>query len=218
GVIHKPTLGYSPYQNAKSEVFWAQVEGRLLPMLESVHPLTLKLLNDATQAWVELEYNRKKHDELGCSPLERLLERVSVARPAPDAETMRLAFTIQEQRMQRRSDGTVSILGVRFEVPSRFRHQLRLSVKYQSFDLSRTWLVDGHTGEVLCRILPLDKTANADGRRRSLEPTPSVDSAPAAGGEPIPPLMRQLLREYERGGLPPAYIPIRPEEMEADHE
>ncbi len=28
-IIHEKTLPYSPYQNAKQEVFWGQVEGRL---------------------------------------------------------------------------------------------------------------------------------------------------------------------------------------------
>ena len=28
GILHEPTLPYSPHQNAKQEVFWASVEGR----------------------------------------------------------------------------------------------------------------------------------------------------------------------------------------------
>jgi hypothetical protein len=52
-IVWSPTLAYSPYQNGKQEVFWAQIEGRLLPMLEGVPELTLALLNDATQAWLE---------------------------------------------------------------------------------------------------------------------------------------------------------------------
>jgi putative transposase len=51
GILGLTTLPYSPQQNAKQEVFWAQVEGRLLPMLEGVPDLTLDLLNEATQAW-----------------------------------------------------------------------------------------------------------------------------------------------------------------------
>lgn len=66
--VHETTLPYSAYQNAKQEVFWAQVEGRLLPMLEHLEPLTLDILNDATLPWVEMEYNRSKHRELGCTP------------------------------------------------------------------------------------------------------------------------------------------------------
>jgi transposase InsO family protein len=56
-IVHQRTLAYAAYQNAKQEVFWAQVEGRLLAMLEGVHDLTLERLNEATQAWVELEYS-----------------------------------------------------------------------------------------------------------------------------------------------------------------
>ena len=63
GIVHEPTLPYSPYQNAKQEVFWAQVEGRLLAMLEGCAELTLELLNEATQAWVEGEYHQKVHTE-----------------------------------------------------------------------------------------------------------------------------------------------------------
>jgi transposase InsO family protein len=65
GVVHEKTLPHSPYQNGKQENFWAQVEGRLLAMLEDVPDLTLGTLNDATQAWVEHEYNRKVHSEIG---------------------------------------------------------------------------------------------------------------------------------------------------------
>ena len=54
GVHQDTTLPYSPYQNAKQEVFWAHAEGRLLAMLEGVVALTLPLLNEATQAWVEM--------------------------------------------------------------------------------------------------------------------------------------------------------------------
>ena len=55
GIVHERTLAHSPYQNGKQESFWGQVEGRLLAMLEHCRDLTLPLLNEATQAWLELE-------------------------------------------------------------------------------------------------------------------------------------------------------------------
>lgn len=91
-IVWSPTLEYSPYQNAKAEIFWAQIEGRLMPMLEGVPELTLSLLNEATQAFVELEYNRTLHSELGMSPIERMLQGPSVARPCPSSEELRRAF------------------------------------------------------------------------------------------------------------------------------
>lgn len=62
---------------------------------------------------------------------------------------MTFAFTIQESRVQRKSDGTLQIKGVRFEVPSRFRHFDRLYVRYQSWNLSRAWLVDERDSTLL---------------------------------------------------------------------
>jgi putative transposase len=77
GVLHQTTLPYSPYQNAKQEAFWGPVEGRLMAMLEGVPDLTLALLNEATQAWVEYEYNRKIHSEIGQAGVSGILCKAS---------------------------------------------------------------------------------------------------------------------------------------------
>ncbi len=81
GVLFENTLPFSPYQNGKQESFWGQVEGRLLPMLEGVADLTLDQLNEVSQPWVELEYNRKIHSEIGQTPLQRFLNNKNVAQP-----------------------------------------------------------------------------------------------------------------------------------------
>ena len=122
GITHEKTLPYSPYQNGKQESFWGQLEGRLMAMLSQVEPLTLEFLNRVTQAWVEMEYNRSWHEDISSYPLARLLQGPDVSRPSPDSNTLRFAFTVQEKRKQRKSDGTIPIKGVRFEVPSAFRH------------------------------------------------------------------------------------------------
>jgi putative transposase len=205
GILHEPTLPYSPYQNAKQEVFWASVEGRLLAMLEGVPELTLALLNEATQAWVELDYNQKGHAELGESPLARYLRGPDVGRASPASDALRRAFRLEASRAQRRSDGTVSLEGRRFEIPSRFRHLDRLWVRYARWDLGHVDLVDPRTGALLGPLHPLDKAANAEGRRRRLDPV-SVAPAPVAPSG-MAPLLRQLLQEYAATGLPPAYIP-----------
>lgn len=216
GVKHDTTLPYSPYQNGKGEAFWGPLEGRAMAMLERVEALTLPLLNRATQAWVELEYNRTCHSELGMSPLDKMLEGPDASRPCPDGRELRRAFTVQELRTQRRSDGTIPIGGVRFEIPSRLRHEQKLHVRYQSWDLSVALVVDPRDDNVLASIYPQDKTKNARGMRRAIEPT-SVEPPPAAADEPLPPLMRRLLAEYDAAGLPPAYIPKNaPEGEEGD--
>lgn len=59
---------YTPEHNAIIEAFWKQITLRLLPMLEGVPDLTLALLNEATQAWLEHEYHRSVHSETGRRP------------------------------------------------------------------------------------------------------------------------------------------------------
>src|ERR1700723_3476965 len=89
GILHERTLPYSPYQNGKQEAFWGTLEGRLVKMLDGVAELTLEFLNQATQAWVEVEYNRAVHRETGCSPVERLKQGPDVFRESPSSESLR---------------------------------------------------------------------------------------------------------------------------------
>jgi len=108
-------------------------------------------------------------------------------------------------RRQRRSDGTVSLEGSRFEIPARYRHLAQIHLRYARWDLTRVDLIDQRTGAVLCPVKPLDKSANADGQRRALTPV-TTDSSPLPPSG-IAPLLRQLLAEYAATGLPPAYLP-----------
>lgn len=205
GILHQPTLPYSPYANGKLETLWSQVEGRLLAMLEGVPDLTLELLNEATHAWIEFEYNRKVNEETGEAPIARFLGGPSVLRPCPDSATLRLAFTKTARRTQRKSDGTIVIDGRRFEVPNRYRHFDHIDIRYASWDLTQVHLADERTGRVLCRLFPQDRTANASGLRRTLEPLAPELTVPPANG--IPPLLAKLLTQRAATGLPPAYLP-----------
>ncbi len=208
GITLELTLPLSPYQNGKQESFWTQVEGRLLPMLEAVEGLTLDQLNEATQAWVELEYNRSVHSETGEAPIQRCLAGKSVGRDSPSSARLREVFSRRTSRTQRKSDGTVSIDSVRFEVPSRFRHVDWLHLRYAAWDLSQALLVDPSTEEVLAYLSPLDKKGNADGRRRRHEPVarPRSPSRPVSECAQMAPLLKKLVTNYAGMGLPPAYV------------
>jgi len=211
GILHQRTLPYSPYMNAKQEAFWGPVEGRLMAMLEHVPDLTLALLNEATQAWVEQDYNGKRHSDIGEAPMTRFLAGPSVSRDCPDSNALRLAFTRSDTRTQRRSDGTIVINGRRFELPNRYRHLTRIEVRYAEWDLSTVHLVDAQTGSVLARLYPQDKTLNASGLRRSLDPVSGASVVPhPAPSEPdpsLPPLLARMLDRQASAGLPPPYLP-----------
>jgi len=205
GVVHQTTLPYSPYQNAKQESFWGRVEGRLMAMLEGEASLTLDLLNQATQAWVEQEYHRTLHSELGATPLARYLAGPNVRRECPETAKLTAAFRIEVIRRQRRSDGTVSLGGARFEIPSTYRQLSKVHLRYARWDLTRVDLVDDRSGVILCPVRPLDKSANADGQRKRLTPAATDRSPLPPSG--IAPLLKQLLADYAATGLPPAYLP-----------
>jgi putative transposase len=209
GILHDTTLPYAAYQNGKQERLWATLEGRLVAMLENVKDLSLELLNRATHAWVELDYHHTRHSEMECSPLERYRAGPDVGRQCPAPEVLRRAFRAEVSRVQRWSDGTVSLKGQRFEVPSRFAHLKRVQLRYARWDLSSVDLVDARTGAVLSTLYPLDRVANASGERRTIA-APATDAdqkAPPQAGEEIPPLLKKLLADFAATGLPPPYLP-----------
>lgn len=219
GILHEKTLPYSPYQNGKQEAFWATLEGRLMQMLEGVAELSLDFLNQATQAWAEIEYNRKQHREISTTPAQRFGLASDVLRTSPSSDALRAAFRLQTKRRQRKSDGTISLEGVRFELPSRFRHFDEVTVRYARWDLGRVDLVDPRNGTILAPIYPLDRSANADARRSVVESDadnppegdqPSDNESNDGRGNQLPPLLKNILEEYSATGQPPAYLPKQP--------
>jgi len=214
GVLHETTLPYSPHQNGKQESFWGRIEGRLLPMLEGVDQVDLAQLNRATVAWVEMDYNRKIHSETGVRPVDRFAHLDDVGRQCPEAETLRRAFTTAVDRVQRRSDGTASVQGVRFEIPSQYRHLKRVTLRYWSWDLARAFLCDPRSKQIVRPLFPQDKTANAQGLRRRQEPPAGVDPSTErpVEGSGMAPLLSRLLAEYVQTGLVPSYLPKAEEE------
>jgi putative transposase len=195
------------------------LEGRCLAMLERVSPLTLEFLNRATQAWVEQDYNRGFHEEIKMAPLERLLHSPNQGRPCPPLATLQHAFCLVTKRLQRHSDGTVSIDGVRFEMPNAMRTLNKVILRYRRWDLSEAFVVQPRaTLEVVQRITPLDKARNADGRRRTLDTPTTVSTPNRARQSDLPPLMTQWLADYAATGAPPAFIPLTTEENAHDAE
>jgi transposase InsO family protein len=210
-IEHKTTLPYSPYQNGKQEVFWGQLESRLMELLRGVENLSLAFINQAAQAWVEQDYHRKRHKEIQTTPLQRMLAGPDVSRPAPDSDTLRLAFTRRIARTPRRGDATVVVDGVRFELPVRFGHMQKVVLRASGWDKRQMVLVDPATDAPLARLLPQDKVKNAAGIRRAIGLQEPASNAPE---KPLPALLRKWLADYAATGLPPAYLP----KEEATHE
>ena len=204
GILGRTTLPYSPQMNGKCEFVWSRLEGRLLSMLTGLADLTLKRLNDLTQAWAEMEYNRLTHRETGDTPVGRFTKNKDVARPCPEPLALRLAFCVEERRRQRRSDATILLNGQRYEIPSRYRSLENITVRYARWDLGFVHLVDEKTGDILARVYPIDKTLNADGRRRLIDEPGSTSPSPTVSK--LPPLLEKLSQDYAALGFLPAYL------------
>ena len=209
-VIHERTLPRSAYQNGKIESFWKPMEARLLAMLENVKPLTLEILNTASQAWVEQEYNASVHSETKEKPLNRFLDGKSVIRQAPSYEYLRRAFRMCVPRRQRRSDGTFTLDGVRFQVPTRFRHLENLTLAYARWDLSRATILDPDTLLEIEDTFPLNKVMNSSMKRKPVhrfQPPLSSDSE----NENLPPLLQRYLQKQASESFITGYIPLEKE-------
>ena len=207
GIDHQKTLAYCPYQNGKQETFWAQLESRLMELLRGVKDLELSFVNQAAQAWIEQDYHRRQHREIKTTPLQRMLNGTDVSRPAPDSDTLRLAFTRRLTRKPRRSDATVVVGGIRYELPFRFAHIRSVILRAPGWDKSQMTLVDPNTDAPLVRLLPQDKTKNASGKRRLIQPDEITPPPVASPNKPLPALLRKWMADYAATGLPPAYLP-----------
>ena len=208
GVLQRQTMARSPWQNGKQEVLFAQVEGRLMAMLENVETLTLQDLNDATVTWLEREYHRRVHRETGVTPLRRLARSEDASRPCPGSDELRAAFRIKAKRRVRRSDGTVTVENVRYQLPPPWRHLREIHLRVARWDLSGIDMVDGRTGDRICTLRPVDLRRNADGIRRRTGRKDGDDDADSAAGSGPAPLLKRLRDEQDATGLPPAWLPF----------
>ena len=117
-------------------------------------------------------------------------------------------------RRQRKSDGTFSLDGKRFEVPSQYRNLEIVHIRYARWDLGSVKLVDPHTNTLLSTIYPQDKSENASGIRRAFTQPCEQDHNEELVTTGIAPLLKELMAEYAATGLPPAYLPKRGSEHE----
>ena len=85
-------------------------------------------------------------------------------------------------------------------------------VRYARWDLRSVELIDPRSLTPLSPLYPLNKTANADGRRRALKPTQTQPVLEQS--DELPPLLRKCLADYAATGRPPAYLPHHPSDKD----
>ena len=210
GIMQKKSQAHCPFQNGKIESFWGRLEGRLMAMLEHDEKLTLQKLNQLTQVWLTREYHLQEHSETGQTPMSRHVHGKSVLREAPELQVLQAAFRRDQRRIVRRSDGTISLAGVRLEVPHTYRALKKVTVRYARWDLSQIHMIDPRTEICLAPLFPVDLIKNAEGQRRAIERQLPLPLLEFENGEP--PLLTKMIEEFAATGLPPAYIPLSEDE------
>jgi len=108
------TTPYRPEGHGKIEAFNRFCRSQFLAELKASPIRTMEELNRAFLAWLELEYNKRKHTELGISPHERWLrdaERVTYV----DEEKLRRDFLFNVDRSADKT-GVFKLHGRRYQL------------------------------------------------------------------------------------------------------
>jgi putative transposase len=218
------TLPYAPYQNGKQEAFWQPLEGRLIKMLPAEKRLTLEVLNIVTQAWIEQDYHIKIHSETGEKPLDRFFNCSHVLRDSPAYDDLKCNFRMHVTRTVRKTDSTVTLDGVRFQVPQCYTHMDSLFLRYARWDLGEAEILCPDSYKSLCVIIPLDKLANSSGIRKSIRTdtqedipnTSADDTFLDLNTDQLPPLLANCLRKHAQQYPLGGYIPIQTKEDQTD--
>ncbi len=190
----------SPWMNGKIESFWGPLEGRLMSMLHNIRNLTLAELNTLTQVWVEQEYHRALHSELKDTPLKVFLNHKSVLRESPTQEELQKAFRISVTRRQRMTDHTITVDGVRYQIPQLYWNQINLRIGYARWDLSSVDILNDETGRSIATLRPVDRLRNATTPRNEIRAIrDDIESV-------LPPLLREQYLKSKAAGEKPIYI------------
>jgi len=134
--IHRPiyTRPYRPMGHGKIEAFNRYCVNNFIAELKASHIVTLPQLNEAFLAWVEQEYNRRRHSELGMSPRERWLKDSSRIHYLEE-DKLRIAFLWREQRTPDKT-GVVRLFNRTYKVSATLAKR-RVEVRYDPERLDR---------------------------------------------------------------------------------
>ena len=172
-----------------------------MSMLHNVRNLTLAELNTLTQIWVEQDYHRSVHSELKATPLHVFMNHKSVLRDPPSQDELKKAFRISITRKQRMTDHTLTIDGVRYQVPQAYWGQVDIRVAYARWDLSSVDILNDETGRPIATMRPVDKLRNATLPRQAI--AAMRDNIEIV----LPPLLREQYIKSKTAGEKSLYIP-----------
>ena len=200
GVDGRHTKVRSPYMNGKVERPWNRIENRFLEQLDT-NGLSLEGLNLATQAWLYQEYNVVHHHGIKAIPRQSFFNspRAGLAAPASD-EFLEKAFTIERIVTVKPVVLSFRLHNIDFQLSPAFDGIRNIKVAFRRWDFSYVYIVNDATGDREQRVYPVNKQANASGKRAYIvtnQPSTSIDPQRMA-----PLLARQVSDFQEQYALP----------------
>jgi transposase InsO family protein len=191
------TRAYRPMGHGKIEALNRLIRRAFIAELAASRIDTLDALNEAFNAWADLEYNRKVHSETGQTPLDRFqagADRIAYA----EEQALRQAFLWREQRTPDKT-GVFSLFGTRYQVTPKLARR-RIEVR---FDPEALFEVEIWRNGIFCeRAQPLCIEAH---RRPKPAPAAATESCPQMGSaDPKPPptcdYLAHLVAEHRKRG------------------
>jgi len=130
---------YSPQGKGKIERFFGYVRSSFMPELSASNILTLSQLNEAFQAWLELEYQHRQHSGIKAKPMDVFLSYRDKLR-YPGEEELKDAFLYRETRKVHK-DCTFQLMGNYYEVmPALVKQQIEIRFDLDDLEVVKVYL------------------------------------------------------------------------------
>ena len=174
--IHRPihTQAYRPEGHGKIEAFNRFCITNFISEVKASSIRTLNQLNQAFFAFIELEYNRRKHSELGMSPKQRWLKDASRITYLAE-EKIRVAFLWRELRTADKT-GVIRLFNQKYKVaPNLVRKKIEVRYDPERLEQIEIYL----NGSFVQRAKPLSITAHRAPKQILAESTPTMSSVKA---------------------------------------
>jgi putative transposase len=153
---------YLPQGRGKIERFFLTVRRRFLDVLDPAALATLEALNTAFASWLDSDYHRRVHSSLGVTPLARFLDSKRPKRWVSRQEIDLHFYRTVKRKV--RADCTVSVDGVRYEVPPEWVGRT-VELRHPVDDARALTLFAA--GEPTVLLKPLDLEENDRANRRA---------------------------------------------------
>jgi transposase InsO family protein len=171
--IHRPihTQAYRPEGHGKIEAFNRFCVTNFIAEVKASAIRTLNELNQAFFAFIDLEYNRRRHSELKISPKQRWLKDASRITYLEE-EKIRTAFLWRELRTADKT-GVIRLFNKKYKVaPDLYRKRVEVRYDPERLDQLEIYL----NGNFVQRAKPLRITAHRAPKQTLPESVPTIPS------------------------------------------